>query len=91
MIDFNLTSVRFQSEGLPSLDEDTRVAHVRIEANDKPHGVVEFNQTSYSVVEGSIAYLSVTRLFGTSGNIHVFYRFVLHFAPCNAEFYIATL
>lgn len=67
----------FLSEGTPSLDESTRVARVRIEANDAPHGVVEFAQASYNATEGSRAYLLVRRQFGTSGDIRVFYRFVL--------------
>lgn len=66
----------FLSEGTPSLDEATRVAKVRIEANDAPHGVVEFAQSSYNASEGSTTYLLVLRTFGTSGDIRVFYRFV---------------
>ena len=67
----------FLSEGTPSLDEATQVARVRIEANDAPHGVVEFAQSSYNASEGSAVYLEVTRHFGTAGDIRVFYRFVL--------------
>ena len=67
----------FLSEGIPSLDQATRVAEVRIEANDAPHGVVEFAQSSYNASEGSTAYLLVLRQFGTAGDIRVFYRFVL--------------
>ena len=67
----------FLSEGIPSLDQATRVAKVRIEANDAPHGVVEFAQSSYNASEGSTAYLLVLRQFGTAGDIRVFYRFVL--------------
>lgn len=65
------------SEGTPSLDQATRVANVRIEANDAPHGVVEFAQSSYNASEGSTTYLLVLRQFGTAGDIRVFYRFVL--------------
>ena len=71
----------FLSEGTPSLDETTRVAHVRIEANDAPHGVVEFAQTNYNASEGGTAYLLVSRLFGTTGDIKVFYRFVFSLNP----------
>lgn len=67
----------FLSEGTPSLDESTRVARVRIEANDAPHGVVEFAQAQYNTSEGSTAYLLVSRLSGTSGDIRVFYRYVM--------------
>ena len=52
IIDVNLTSVTFLSEGTPSLDETTRVAHVRIEANDAPHGVVEFAQNKLQRLGG---------------------------------------
>jgi len=69
--------VTFLSEGTPSLDQATRVAQVRIEANDAPHGVVEFAQPSYNASEGSTAYLLVVRQFGLAGDIRVFYRFVL--------------
>lgn len=68
----------FLSEGIPSLDQATRVAKVRIEANDAPHGVVEFAQSSYNASEGSTTYLLVLRQFGTAGDIRVFYRFA-HF------------
>ena len=68
----------FLSEGTPSLDEATRVAKVRIEANDAPHGVVEFAQSSYNASEGSTSYLLVLRQFGTAGDIRVFYRFVFN-------------
>ena len=73
----------FLSEGTPSLDEATRVAKVRIEANDAPHGVVEFAQSSYSAFEGSTAYLLVLRKYGTSGDIRVFYRFVFTYTCLN--------
>lgn len=73
----NLTSVTFLSEGTPSLDQATRVARVRIEASDAPHGVVEFAQASYNASEGNNVYLEVSRHFGTAGDIRVFYRFVL--------------
>ena len=69
----------FLSEGTPSLDAVTRVARVRIEASDAPHGVVEFAQSSYNASEGRTVYLEVTRHFGTAGDIRVFYRFVLIF------------
>ena len=68
----------FLSEGTPSLDQATRVAKVRIEANDAPHGVVEFAQSSYNASEGRTAYILVSRKFGTSGDIRVFYRFVFY-------------
>ena len=74
IIDVNLTSVTFRSEGTPSLDQTTRVARVRIEASDAPHGVVEFAQASYNASEGSTVYLVVSRRFGTAGDIRVFYR-----------------
>ena len=77
VIEVNLTSVKFLSEGSPSLDEATRVARVRIEASDAPHGVVEFAQSRYNASEGSTLYLEVTRHFGTADDIRVFYRFVL--------------
>lgn len=64
------------SEGTPSLDEVTRVAKVHIEANDAPHGMVEFSQSSYNASEGSNASLLVVRQFGTTGDIRVLYRFV---------------
>ena len=67
----------FLSEGTPSLDESTQIAHVRIEANDAPHGVVEFAQASYNASEGGTAILSVLRRFGTSGAVRVYYRYVL--------------
>ena len=79
IIEVNLTSVTFLSEGTPSLDEATQVARVRIEASDAPHGVVEFAQSRYNASEGSTLYLEVTRHFGTAGDIRVFYRFVLIF------------
>ena len=66
----------FLSEGTPSLDESTRVARVRIEPNDAPHGVVEFAEGNYNVSEGRTAYLLVSRRFGTAGDVRVFYRHV---------------
>ena len=69
--------MKFLSEGIPSIDQATRVAKVRIEANDAPHGVVEFAQSSYNASEGSTTYLLILRQFGTVGDIRVFYRFVL--------------
>ncbi|XP_015763361.1 PREDICTED: G-protein coupled receptor 98-like [Acropora digitifera] len=78
VIEVNLTSVTFLSEGTPSLDEGTRVARVRIEASDAPHGVVEFAQSSYNASEGSSVYLEVTRHFGTAGDIRVFYSTMKH-------------
>ena len=79
----------FLSEGTPSLDEATRVAKVRIEANDAPHGVVEFAQSSYNASEGSTSYLLVLRQFGTAGDIRVFYRFV--FTIWRFDRYVTTL
>ena len=72
----------FLSEGTPSLDKSTRVARVRIEASDNPHGVVEFAQARYNASEGSTAYLLVSRRFGTAGDIRVFYRYVFLIHPC---------
>lgn len=69
----------FLSEGTPSLDEATRVAKVHIEPNDAPYGVVEFAKSSHNASEGSSAFLLVLRQFGTSGDIRVFYRFVLEY------------
>ncbi|XP_068693739.1 adhesion G-protein coupled receptor V1-like isoform X3 [Montipora foliosa] len=94
IIDVNLTSVTFRSEGTPSLDQTTRVARVHIEASDAPHGVVEFAQASYNASEGSTVYLVVSRSFGTAGDIRVFYSTMEHIggnrAVSNVDFLAAA-
>ena len=67
----NLTAV---TKGKGVIDSVTRVSTVRIEANDAPHGVVQFAPDKYSSSEGSVATLLVRRMFGTSGAIRVLYR-----------------
>ena len=52
--------------------------NVTIKLNDDAHGVVEFAQDSYTVIEkdqSTVANISIIRKRGTFGDVRVFYRY----------------
>lgn len=76
MIQITLTNV---TSGKAVLDAPARKANLTISANDDPHGVVEFTKDSYNAIESTKAttkaYLEVKRIFGTFGDLRLYYRY----------------
>eukprot|EP00118_Oscarella_pearsei_P022727 m.265821 g.265821 ORF g.265821 m.265821 type:complete len:6112 (+) comp40493_c2_seq23:779-19114(+) len=72
----NLTSAAMSVPGIPRIGVN-RVATVIIRANDAPHGFFNFNQTQYTVNEGTgetYLTLKLSRSLGTVGEAQVTYR-----------------
>ena len=77
---FKVLSVSLRiTEGKDELDPVKRQANVTILLNDEAHGVIEFNQDSYTVHESdhnTTVHIPIARKRGTHGDLKVYYRYL---------------